>query len=321
MAMAGVVLWKCKTQFDKASLLHITRGFTSLTSPISTKLFATPFQGRLVVDNAEATAGFDEIVAGTQRKYYMLGGKGGMRKTSYASSLAFKFANHGHPTLIVSTDPAYSLSDSFAQDLARRRLIRVEGVDSPLFALEMNLEKAREEFHCATKKYGSNGFKELMRSMGLGKLGDQVMQFLQSEEYSMFSRIVFDTAPTGHTLRLLSLPDFMDASIGKMMKPDKLEQLKERMGKVRDLFHNSDTTEFVIVTIPIHPSKVMAISESSRLRTSLRKENVTVQRLVINQVLPPSVSDCKFCVMRRKDQMRALEMIQNDIELGCLRQI
>lgn len=49
-----------------------------------------------------------------------------------------------------------------------------------------------------------------------------------------------------------------------------------------------------------HPSKVMAISESSRLRTSLRKQNVSVQRLVINQVLPPPVSDCKFCVMRRK---------------------
>lgn len=64
---------------------------------------------------AEAVAGFEEMVAGTQRKYYMLGGKGGVGKTSCAASLAVKFANNGHPTLVVSTDPAHSLSDSFAQ--------------------------------------------------------------------------------------------------------------------------------------------------------------------------------------------------------------
>lgn len=63
----------------------------------------------------ETTAEFDEMVSGTQRKYYMLGGKGGVGKTSCAASLAVKFANNGHPTLVVSTDPAHSLSDSFAQ--------------------------------------------------------------------------------------------------------------------------------------------------------------------------------------------------------------
>lgn len=52
---------------------------------------------------------------GTQRKYYMLGGKGGVGKTSCAASLAVKFASHGHPTIVVSTDPAHSLSDSFDQ--------------------------------------------------------------------------------------------------------------------------------------------------------------------------------------------------------------
>lgn len=63
----------------------------------------------------EVNRGFEEMVAGTTRKYYMLGGKGGVGKTSLAASLAVKFANSGHPTLVVSTDPAHSLSDSFAQ--------------------------------------------------------------------------------------------------------------------------------------------------------------------------------------------------------------
>lgn len=320
---------------------------------------------RAVAAPAEGVAVFDEMVSGTQRKYYLLGGKGGVGKTSCAASLAVKFANNGHPTLVVSTDPAHSLSDSFAQDLTGGVLVRVEGPDYPLFALEINPEKAREEFRSASQKNGGTGVKDFMDGMGLGMLVEQlgelklgelldtpppgldeaiaiskVMQFLESPEYSMFTRIIFDTAPTGHTLRLLSLPDFLDASIGKILKlkqkissatsaiksvfgqeenkqqdaANKLERLRERMMKVRELFRDTDSTEFVIVTIPT----VMAISESSRLRASLKKENVPVKRLIVNQILPPSASDCKFCAMKRKDQMRALDMIQNDPELSGL---
>lgn len=143
----------------------------------------------------------------------------------------------------------------------------------------------------------------------------------------------------GHTLRLLSLPDFLDASIGKILKlrqkitsatsaiksvfgkeekgpdaADKLEKLRERMVKVRELFRDTESTEFVIVTIPT----VMAVSESSRLSASLKKESVPVKRLIVNQLLPPSSSDCKFCSIKRKDQMRALDMIREDSELSAL---
>ncbi|XP_028756953.1 ATPase ARSA1-like [Neltuma alba] len=218
-----------------------------------------------------------------------------------------------------------------------------------------------EEFHAANQNVDSGGLKNVMESMGLGMIANQlgdlkleellhtlppgtdeivaiskVMHFLESSEYDRFTRIVFDTAPTGHTLRLLSLPDFLDGSIGKVMKlkkklssafkslfgkeeagtdaPDKLEKLKQQMAKVRELFRDSDTTEFIIVTIPT----VMAIRESSRLHASLKKERVPVQRLIINQVLPSS-SDCKFCSMKRKDQMRAIERIHDDSELAGLR--
>ncbi|GAB2250578.1 hypothetical protein Droror1_Dr00016828 [Drosera rotundifolia] len=323
-----------------------------------------PFQVRSVAVPAEAVTGFDEMAAGTKRKYYLLGGKGGVGKTSCAASLAVKFANSGHPTLVVSTDPAHSLSDSFAQDLTGGTLVPVEGPESPLYALEINPEKAREEFRSANQKNGGSGVKDLMDSVGLGMLADQVgelklgelldtpppgldeaiaiakvMQFLDSQEYNAFTRIIFDTAPTGHTLRLLSLPDFLDASIGKMLKlrekiasaasaiksvfgkeeekqgaTSKLEELQKRMIKVRELFRDTELTEFVIVTIPT----VMAISESSRLCDSLRKESVPVKRLIVNQILPPSASDCKFCSMKRKDQMRALDMIKNDPSLSTL---
>uniref|UniRef100_A0A5B7BBQ7 ArsA/GET3 Anion-transporting ATPase-like domain-containing protein n=1 Tax=Davidia involucrata TaxID=16924 RepID=A0A5B7BBQ7_DAVIN len=346
--------WNIRTSFSS--------GFLSLS--ITRKKRKNSFQVRSVAAPADATTGFDDMVSGTQRKYYMLGGKGGVGKTSCAASLAVKFANNGHPTLVVSTDPAHSLSDSFAQDLTGGTLVPVEGPDSPLFALEINPEKAREEFRNVSQKNGGTGVKDFMDGMGLGmiveqlgelKLGElldtpppgldeaiaisKVIQFLESEEYNMFTRIVFDTAPTGHTLRLLSLPDFLDASIGKLLKlrqkiasatsaiksvfgqeetrqdaADKLERLRERMIKVRELFRDTDSTEFVIVTIPT----VMAASESSRLCASLKKENVPVKRLIVNQVLPPSASDCKFCAMKRKDQMRALDMIRSDPELSSL---
>ncbi|KAI4322291.1 hypothetical protein L6164_022001 [Bauhinia variegata] len=358
--MAALLRQISKTQ--KHSLLYkVNRSFNSSSSSLHGTPFTASLQARLVGTVTEAGCGFEDLVAGNQRKYYMLGGKGGVGKTSCAASLAVKFANHGHPTMVISTDPAHSLSDSFAQDLTGGRLVPVEGVASPLYALEINPEKAMEDMHTAIQKGGSNGVKNLMQSMGLGMIVEQlgelkleellhspppgmdeilaistVLQFVESQEYKKFTRIVFDTAPTGHTLRLLSLPDFMDGSIGKVMKlktklassfkslfgkeesrsdaADKLEQIKERMAKVRDLFHNSDTTEFIIVTIPT----VMAIKESARLHNSLKNGGVPVRRLIINQVLPLS-SDCKFCVMRRKDQMRAIETIRNDSELASLR--
>ncbi|KAK9283390.1 hypothetical protein L1049_011632 [Liquidambar formosana] len=365
MAVVGLLPHLPKTHIPTALCkFNLAFSFSCRPLTITRKPLRNSFQVRSVAAPAEAVAGFDDMVSGVQRKYYMLGGKGGVGKTSCAASLAVKFANNGHPTLVVSTDPAHSLSDSFAQDLTGGTLVPVEGLDSPLFALELNPEKAREEFRNVSQTNGGAGVKDLMDGMGLGMLVEQlgelklgelldtpppgldeaiaiskVMQFLESPEYSMFTRIIFDTAPTGHTLRLLSLPDFLDASIGKILKlkqklasatsaiksvfgqgetrqdaADKLERLRERMVKVRELFRDTDSTEFVIVTIPT----VMAVSESSRLRASLKKENVPVKRLVVNQVLPPSASDCKFCAMKRKDQMRALDMIQNDAELSNL---
>ncbi|KAK9664486.1 hypothetical protein RND81_14G045700 [Saponaria officinalis] len=321
------------------------------------------FKVRSTVAPAEVADGFDKMVVGAKRKYYMLGGKGGVGKTSCAASLAVKFASSGHATLVVSTDPAHSLSDSFAQNLTGGGVVAVEGLESPLYALEINPEKAREKYRSANN--GGSGVKDFMDGMGLGMLADQigdlklgelldspppgldealaiaeVMQFLEAEEYRMFTRIVFDTAPTGHTLRLLSLPDFLDASIGKILKlrqkiasatsalksvfgqeqpsqgdaASKLKKLQERLVKVRELFRDTESTEFVIVTIPT----VMAINESSRLCASLKKESVPVRRLIVNQLLPPSASDCKFCAMKRKDQTRALELIESDTELAPL---
>ncbi|KAK9203478.1 hypothetical protein WN943_013732 [Citrus x changshan-huyou] len=123
---------------------------------------------RSVATLSEAVSGFDEMVAGTQRKYYMLGGKGGVGKTSCAASLAVKFANNGHPTLVVSTDPAHSLSDSFAQ---------------------INPKKAREAFRNVTHKDGGTWVNDFMDGMGIGMLVEQLGELKLGE--------LLDTPPPG----------------------------------------------------------------------------------------------------------------------------
>ncbi|KAG5515543.1 hypothetical protein RHGRI_036550 [Rhododendron griersonianum] len=349
MAAAALLRHICKPQtYASLRIISKTSSYASLPTSTDIKRFSHLFQVRSVCTPAEAVAGFDEMVAQTQRKYYMLGGKGGVGKTSCAASLAVKFANHGHPTIVVSTDPAHSLSDSFDQDLAGGMLVPVQGLDSPLYALEINPGKAMEEFQAAGKKEGDGGMRNFMDSMGLGMLGEQlgelkldelfdtlppgldeaiaiskasthfvlfndksalqVMQFLESQEYSMFTRIVLDTAPTGHTLRLLSLPDFMDASIGKMMKLK--QKIASATSAIKSVFGKEESQPRL--------DAVMAVRESSRLCASLKKENVPVQRLIVNQVLPPSASNCNFCEMKRKDQMRSLDMIRSDPELAGL---
>ncbi|EOA13507.1 hypothetical protein CARUB_v10026572mg [Capsella rubella] len=362
---ASLVLNRVSRATSSITLRRVA-GFSSLNAQIhGGSISGTLLRERSLATLAGGASHFDEMVSVNQRKYYLLGGKGGVGKTSCAASLAVKFASHGHPTIVVSTDPAHSLSDSFSQDLSGGVLKAVQGVDSPLLALEITPETMKEEIKSQT---GGKSVKNMMDSMGLGmfagELGDlnledmlnaaspgideiaaisKVLQFMESPEYNRFTRIVFDTAPTGHTLRLLSLPDFYDSSISKITKlkkkitaaasafksvfgkkeiqqqepPNELDQLKERMEKVRNVFRDVNTTEFVIVTIPT----VMAINESSRLHASLKKENVPVHRLIVNQLLPQSESDCKFCSMRRKEQTRVLGLIQNDTELCGLKLI
>lgn len=121
------------------------------------------------------TAGFDLMAAGSDRKYFLVGGKGGVGKTSCSSSLAVRFANAGHPTLLVSTDPAHSLSDSLAQDVTGGLPVCVDGTGNMLYAMEVDPDQAKEEFAAFAKQNDvSSGAKDFMSSVGLGGLADQL---------------------------------------------------------------------------------------------------------------------------------------------------
>ena len=270
------------------------------------------------------------------RRYVMLGGKGGVGKTSLSAALATHFADQGYATLVVSTDPAHSLSDSLAQDVSGGKPVAVEGTDLPLWGMEVDVGAAAEDVRAAAAASapgaGDSKVMTFMKSVGLGVFGDQladlrlgelletlppgvdeavaiakVVDLARSDEYAHFDRIVFDTAPTGHTLRLLTLPDFVDATLGKVVRlrqkltdaadavkglfggaksaPDPavlaLDALRASMDGARALFRCADTTSFVIVSIPT----VMAAAESGRLARALAAEAVPVGGLIVNQVL------------------------------------
>lgn len=323
-------------------------------------------QAAAAADAALGLSPFEELSAGTDRKYVMISGKGGVGKTSLAASLAVRFAQEGHTTLVVSTDPAHSLGDSLAQDISGGVPVLIEGTDLPLWGMEIDTEREKEKFKAWSAGQGKQAASDFMGGFGLGsvveqladlKLGElldspppgfdeavaisKVLQFVKGEEYARFTRIVFDTAPTGHTLRLLTVPDFVEASLGKIVRLRrklstasqtirglfgagdsqdeavvKLERLQESIRLVKALFRDQQATEFIIATIPT----VLGVNESARLVRVLRKESIPCKRIVVNQVIGPSMGG-KYLDMKAKDQAAALQMIDGDPGLHDLRHL
>lgn len=294
----------------------------------------------------------------------MVSGKGGVGKTSLSASLAVALAAAGHSTLVVSTDPAHSLSDSLDQDVSGGKPVPVEGTDLPLWGLEIDPDAAKKEWSSAASKDGGAGIKNVLGGFGLGMLADQlsdlrlgelldtpppgldeavaiakVVEIAQSEKYARFSRVVVDTAPTGHTLRLLGVPDFVDAALlkaanlrrklasagsalrslfGAAEQQDEavaaIEGLRASVRVAGDLFRDAGQTEFVIATVPTQ----LAVAESKRLLAALRADGVPCKRVVVNQVVGASDACDAFVAARVRDQERAMALLDGDAEVKKL---
>jgi len=158
----------------------------------------------------------------------------------------------------------------------------------------------------------------------------EVMKLVKSLD---FETIIFDTAPTGHTLRLLQFPAVMEKGLGhilklknqlggvmghfqQMMAPgmnanpeemqDRLDQLKKVIEEVDRQFKNPDLTTFVCVCIP----EFLSVYETERLIQELTKFKIDVDNVVVNQILfPPKTSACDFCWARVKMQRKYLDQI------------
>ncbi|MFX1328963.1 MAG: ArsA family ATPase [Promethearchaeota archaeon] len=282
-------------------------------------------------------------------KFIMFGGKGGVGKTSCAASSAIWAAEHGRNTLIISTDPAHSLGDSLGVELAPGIPTPIDNINN-LTALEINPKASISEFSGVAninhlEEMGMNDMLE-----GLPLFGDleeltsanppgidealafgKILEFIETNhDYDL---IIFDTAPTGHTLRLLSLPETLTGWIGKLIKMrlrfgkmlgafkrlftreekktddslEVLERLNQSILNAREDLTNPIKNSFVIVMIP----EEMAILESGRLLNELIKYNIPVSNIVINQLYQDTTELCDFCKSRREMQQKNIEKIRN----------
>ena len=268
-------------------------------------------------------------------KLILFGGKGGVGKTTCAASAGI-FLAEDFKTLLLSTDPAHSISDSLGQQIGDA-ITAVKDVKD-LSALEINAEKALSEFKIEyeeeikkildTSTNLDNDDIESVFSLSIPGL-DEVMGFktiMDLMDEGGFGKYIVDTAPTGHALRLLTMPQLLDDWVKMLAKlrwkyrymiktfsgkyaPDEADDflldMKKTVKKIEGLLKDQSRCEFVAVTIP----EDMAIQETTRLIHSLNEYGVKVKQLVINNVIEPR--DCDFCQERRKEQEKYISQIRN----------
>jgi arsenite-transporting ATPase len=270
--------------------------------------------------------------------FMFFSGKGGVGKTSIAAATALHLSTKGKRTLIISTDPAHSLADSFDKKIGGE----VRKIGKDLFAVEIDpkvsMKEYKEILSPQIEKVGALkglGLDDTLDFAGMTPGIDEIasfdsfLRYMSSGEYDV---IVFDTAPTGHTLRLLSLPDVLDSWLGKIIKIrmrlsgitgvfrkliggeeeeggdsalEKLEDMKKRIALARETLSDPERTSYNIVTIP----EAMSILETQRSVCFLEETRIPVHGIIVNQIIPEN-HHCKFCSDKRNLQVRRLGEIR-----------
>jgi arsenite-transporting ATPase len=286
-------------------------------------------------------------------RFLFFGGKGGVGKTTCAASCALWTAEQGRNTLLISTDPAHSLGDSLGVEINLGELTAIKGVKN-LTVLEIDPQKKISELQGISNinpinEMGMGGMmSEMIEGMFEGMAGDneqgvtlnppgidetlafgKLLEYIETDHD--FDLIIFDTAPTGHTLRLLGLPETLSSWLGKILKLRL--RLGKFFGKFKNLFGGEDTqsdnsleilekmndsilraredltdpkiNSFVVVMIP----EEMAITETGRLLNELMKYNIPNSYIIINQFYKDNLELCDFCKSRREMQKRNLQKI------------
>ncbi len=275
-------------------------------------------------------------------KLVFFGGKGGVGKTTSSSAYAYYCAEKGEKTLLVSTDPTHSLCDIFERKIGSK----LTEIKENLFSLEIDPEEESQAYIRNIKKNMKDIVspvivKEIERQLDAAAVSpgsdesavfDKLMEIIIDYQKD-YDRIIIDTAPTGHTLRLLSLPEllggWMDRLIEKRMKAmelyematredkkmknviekdpvlSKLNERKRKMEQAREILTDGDLVSFVFV---LNPEK-LPIEETKKAVDTLEKYKIHVNTLIINRILPENVEG-KFWENRKKLENKYLMEIE-----------
>ena len=274
-------------------------------------------------------------------RFVLYGGKGGVGKTTVAAATGHRLAAAGHETLVVSTDPAHSLADAVETEVGGDPTEIRAGLWGVEVDPQTGIDRYRSLFEALAVEFSDAGIRmdeeavaELFTS-GVMPGSDELAAIESMATYvesDRWDRVVFDTAPTGHTLRLLDLPSVMDRGVATAMDlrdqvrrkvntartmmfgpmarrrddgPDDFTAMRERMERVGTVLRDPDQTAFRVVTIP----ETMAVRESERLVEKLREFEVPVTTLVVNKVIEDA-GDCRRCQGKQAVQEEAIEQLR-----------
>jgi arsenite-transporting ATPase len=271
------------------------------------------------------------------RKFLFFGGKGGVGKTTMASSTAVWLADNGYNTLLVATDPTVSLSEAFRQRIDEVEPTRIEGLEN-LHGLNIDPKKApgvfQRRLEGMTKEIPSTFGKDTFSTPCAEEMAafDQFVSYLQDDDYS---RIVFDTAPTGHTLRELSMPfDWssymadqienrkeLAVSLGWSDSNDTLAVLrreKERYDSAIRTLSNGGASAFTLVLLP----EKLPMEETARAIKDLAVFGINVPSLILNEIISPdSIEGNPFLTKRRANQEKYLLEIAERFKDRIMKQV
>lgn len=265
------------------------------------------------------------------RSLLFFGGKGGVGKTTLAAARALESAAQGTRTLLVSTDPAHSTSDALEVTLGPEP----RKVAADLWAMELDPVTETERYMAEVRERIADAVPprlagEVERQLEVARaspgseeaaLFDRFARIISDRQ---FERIVFDTAPSGQTLRLLSLPELMTTwteslisqrkkvnALGRMWRNvageaagsepqgsdtvlEALEERRERFSDARTVLCNPARTAFLFVTI----AERLPVLETHRIMTALSRHGIPVGGVIVNQLLPSATTDA-FLVRRK----------------------